>query len=102
MRLQKQTLIYAALASITSTPALASSEVDELRQQVESLQAQLNQTTSAVEGMMKQGSGSSSTTIGGYGELHYNNIETETGGVVTGKKNHFRPVCGFVSFGIHD
>ncbi len=101
MNQQKQTLICTALATLASTPALANNEVDELRQQVESLQNQLNQTTSAVEGMMKQGSGPSTTTIGGYGELHYNNIETETGGVVTGKSKDI-DFHRFVLFFNHD
>lgn len=101
MRSQKQALICAALASMTSLPALASSEVDDLRQQVETLQEQLNQTTSAVEGMMKQGASSNATTIGGYGELHYNNIETETGGVVTGTKKEI-DYHRFVLFFNHD
>jgi len=85
MNKQKQTLIYAAVTALISTPALASNELDQLKQQVETLQSQFNQTSTTVEGLMQQGS-SSATTIGGYGELHYNNIETETNGVVTGKK----------------
>ncbi len=86
MTIQKQHLIYAAAGILMSSPALASSEIDELKQQVESLQNQLDQTTSAVEQIMETGSNKNKTTIGGYGELHYNNITTETNGVVTGKK----------------
>jgi len=85
MNKKKHILISTAAASLLSTPVLASTELDQLKQQVETLQSQLNQTSTTVEGLMQQGS-ASATTIGGYGELHYNNIETETNGVVTGEK----------------
>ncbi len=85
MNKQKHILISTAAASLLSAPVLASTELDQLKQQVEILQSQLDQTSTTVEGLMQQGS-ASATTIGGYGELHYNNIETETNGLVTGEK----------------
>lgn len=91
---------YAVLAGLISTPTLAATEVEQLRQQVETLEDRLNQTTSAVEGMM-QGGGKSKTHIGGYGELHYNNIETEVNGVSTGTNKEI-DFHRFVLFFNHD
>jgi hypothetical protein len=99
--MQKQRLTHLILAALVSTPALADSEMDQLRQQVESLQAQLNQTASAVEGIMQQDSGTNATSVGGYGEMHYNNIETKTNGVVTGTNREI-DFHRFVLFFNHD
>jgi len=75
--------------------------MDQLRQQVETLQAQLDQTASAVEGIMQQDSDTNATSVGGYGEMHYNNIETKTNGVATGDNREI-DFHRFVLFFNHD
>ena len=89
----KKTLIASALLGLLATgSAAANSETDELRkiikQQQEvlkSLEKRLNETENRLEATATQvesNSGSSmfaNTTIGGYGELHYNNIDDKNG-----------------------
>ncbi|MCE9677719.1 OprO/OprP family phosphate-selective porin [Shewanella sp. AS1] len=88
----KKTLIAATLVSLlASQSAIASEETDALRKVIEEQQKVLNdlekrleqteqrveQTADAVEGT---GSEKSRTVIGGYGELHYNNITDNQSG----------------------
>lgn len=72
---------------LVSAPALAADE--DLRQEIESLKQQnkvimerLNATSEMLENSSsKSHHGSSNrTTIGGYGELHYNNLDNKTAG----------------------
>ena len=57
---------------LASSIALAAPSNDDLQKQIDELRAQLDATANAVE--TNAGSGSN-VSIGGYGELHYNNIE---------------------------
>lgn len=85
----KKTLIASALAALlTSNTAIASQEADELRQiiaeqqkvlallekRLDETDQKLNATADQMDINAEQGA-LSNTTIGGYGELHYNNYE---------------------------
>ena len=85
----KKTLITSALAALlTSNTAIASQEADELRQiiaeqqkvlallekRLDETDQKLNATADQMDINAEQGA-LSNTTIGGYGELHYNNYE---------------------------
>lgn len=82
----KKTLIAAALVSLfASQGAVASEETQELRKVIEQqqkvlkdLEKRLEETEKRVEQtadvVEESSSAKSATTIGGYGELHYNNI----------------------------
>jgi hypothetical protein len=76
MTQQKQTVICAVIAALTSTPILAADELETLQQQIETMQGQLDQTSSVVDKLLQNGAGSDATTLGGYGELHYNNLDS--------------------------
>ncbi|WP_350999742.1 porin [Shewanella sp. TB7-MNA-CIBAN-0143] len=88
----KKTLIAATLFSLlASNQAMASDETTELRQIIEQqqkvlkdLEKRLEQTEKRVETtadvVEATASSKSATTIGGYGELHYNNISNNQTG----------------------
>ncbi|QYK15001.1 OprO/OprP family phosphate-selective porin [Shewanella rhizosphaerae] len=88
----KKTLIAAALVSaFASQAAIASDETQELRKVIEQqqkvlkdLEKRLEQTEQRVEktadAVEESSSAKSATTIGGYGELHYNNITDNKSG----------------------
>ncbi|WP_298772434.1 porin [uncultured Shewanella sp.] len=83
----KKTILASALATLLSTPiAFAAEDTAELRKIIEQqqqvldeLERRLNETEKRVErtaDVVDESVGSkSATTIGGYGELHYNNIK---------------------------
>jgi hypothetical protein len=85
----KKTLIASALVALfTHTAASANEETAELRQVIaeqqkvlKALEARLNETEKRLESTSEQvetnSTSTSSTKIGGYGELHYNNIDGE-------------------------
>jgi hypothetical protein len=89
--MMKKSLIASALVGLfVSNVALANQETDELRKVIadqqkilESLEQRLDETDQKLNATADQidvGTGSSvfaHTTIGGYGELHYNNYEDE-------------------------
>ncbi|MCG9720989.1 porin [Shewanella sp. Isolate7] len=88
----KKTLIAAALVSaFASQAAIASDETQELRKVIEQqqkvlkdLEKRLEQTEQRVEktadAVEESSSAKSATTIGAYGELHYNNITDNKSG----------------------
>ncbi|CAM4058313.1 porin [Shewanella aquimarina] len=90
--MMKKTLIAAALVSaFASQAAIASDETQELRKVIEQqqkvlkdLEKRLEQTEQRVEktadAVEESSSAKSATTIGGYGELHYNNITDNKSG----------------------
>jgi hypothetical protein len=64
--------------------SIADSDVDDLRKTVDAqqkaidnLQRQLDATTSMIENSVSRSMGSADTSIGGYGELHYNNLDSK-------------------------
>lgn len=73
---RKKPLTISIITTLLSTPALADADIETLQQQVKTLQSQLEQTSSSVDSLMQKGSGQSATSIGGYGELHYNNLDS--------------------------
>ncbi len=73
---KKKPLVISMITALLSTPALANTDIESLQQQLKTLQLQLEQTSSSVDGLMQKGSGQSATSIGGYGELHYNNLDS--------------------------
>jgi hypothetical protein len=91
--MMKKTLIASALVALFATgTASANEETQELRKVIkeqqrilESLEKRLNETESRLEATAEQVETSSTssmfanTTIGGYGELHYNNIDNKQG-----------------------
>ncbi len=70
------------------------------QQDIKNLQAQVNELASQIEEQSKQAS-SSKTTIGGYGELHYNNLRTTEDGQADSDKKEF-DFHRFVLFVGHD
>lgn len=73
-------LIFSAVAATALTlgpvmQAVQAATAEELEQRVETLEQQLNAAVTAMESGGGQ-TGKSRTHIGGYGELHYNNIKT--------------------------
>lgn len=85
--MKRATPIALMVAGLLGTaPALASEqelrqEIDNLKQQNQTIMERLNATSemldSSQKGMGHHG-GSGRTTIGGYGELHYNNLSNNT------------------------
>lgn len=89
--MMKKTLIASALIGFfASNAAFANQETDELRKVIadqqkvlESLERRLNETDQKLNATADQVDGSaqesmfSNTTIGGYGELHYNNYDKQ-------------------------
>lgn len=73
---KKKPLAISMITALLSTPALANTDIESLQQQLKTLQLQLEQTSSSVDNLMQKGSGRSDTTIGGYGEMHYNNLDS--------------------------
>ena len=86
----KKSIIATALMSLLATNAMAAEETQELREVIaeqqkilQSLEKRLNETESRLEATADQIDENASanpfanTTIGGYGELHYNNYEDE-------------------------
>lgn len=53
--------------------------IKQQQKQLETLEAQMEATASQVESTMASSGSSSKTSIGGYGELHYNNLNGEGG-----------------------
>lgn len=71
----KQTALYSTLAAILCTPmaaVAADSELESLKQRIIQLEQKLDATAEAVDNQSSKGS--SATKIGGYGEMHYNNL----------------------------
>ena len=74
----RRTYPSALLLTALTLPTAAQSEdgeLNELRQRVDALEAQLEATASAIENGMGT-AGASDTTLGGYGELHYNQLDS--------------------------
>ncbi len=71
--MKMKTMTIAATLSLAAGPHAGAATVEELEQQVKELNTRLNSVTTAVERGM--GAGTGATTIGGYGELHYNRLE---------------------------
>lgn len=85
--------ISAVFAPTIVVPAFAASDIDELRTIVEAQQDQLDAL------MQARGSVSNKTTMGGYGELHYNNL---TNGMAGGKDKKEVDFHRFVLFFGHE
>ena len=88
MKASKQllTLIFTCILAIPSTYAANETSVKELHKllkeqqnHLKNLEAQIEATASQVESNVESSSKDSKTTIGGYGELHYNNLNGEGG-----------------------
>lgn len=73
---KKKPLAISIITALFSTAALADAQLDDLQQQIKTLQSQLEQTSSSVDSLMQKGSGQGATSIGGYGEMHYNNLDS--------------------------
>ncbi|MDG4812877.1 porin [Hydrogenovibrio sp. 3SP14C1] len=67
MKLKKISFLVGALLASQSAMAASNPEIEELRQQINALAQQVEDSKS---------SSKSNTSIGGYGELHYNNLKT--------------------------
>lgn len=73
---RKNSLTISIITALFSSAALADAQLEALQQQVNTLQSQLEQTSSSVDNLMQKGSSQGATSIGGYGELHYNNLDS--------------------------
>lgn len=100
-------LLTAMSLTALSTAALAQPTIEELSQALKQQQAEIEALKSASKKQEERlemaadsmGSGSASkTTIGGYGELHYNDLNGENGGKDTNKIDFHR----FVLFVAHE
>ena len=85
----KKTLGLVSL--LASSVAMAAPSNDELQQQIDQLRAQLEATADAVENTAT----GSAVSIGGYGELHYNNLEDQKGNSDSDKIDFHRYVLFF-------
>ncbi|MCW9046762.1 MAG: porin [Gammaproteobacteria bacterium] len=73
----RKTLIAATIATtLTSTGSFAA-DLDSLQKQIDELKAENSQILANLESTSDSTSYSSATTIGGYGELHYNNLSSD-------------------------
>lgn len=78
MSLKKTILLFSTLLASQNAAAITDFELDQLRQQINALAQQVEKTSESPQ---------STTTIGGYGELHYNNLKTtQTGQADSAKK----------------
>lgn len=78
MKLKKISLLISTLLASQTAMAISESEMTELRQQVNALAQQVEDSKISTP---------STTSIGGYGELHYNNLTTsQTGQADSTKK----------------
>ncbi|MEN8171094.1 MAG: porin [Pseudomonadota bacterium] len=82
----KRPLIAAILMSPLSAIAATQPEINQLQQQVSELEQRIEALGDATDARPM---GSSPTTIGGYGELHYNNLENQLVGGTDKKEIDF-------------
>lgn len=73
---KKKSLTISIITAVFSGAALADAQLDDLQQQIKTLQSQLEQTSSSVDSLMQKGTSQGATSIGGYGEMHYNNLDS--------------------------
>ena len=95
-------LVFACILAMPSSYAASETSVKELhkllkeqQKQLKNLEAQIEATASQVESNAESSSKDSKTTIGGYGELHYNNLNGEGGASDTDKIDFHRFVLFF-------
>ncbi|MBN4080429.1 inverse autotransporter beta domain-containing protein [Beggiatoa alba] len=84
-------------AAILSLPAVANASEADLQKQIDELKIRLEATTEVIEAS----SGKSKTQIGGYGEMHYNNLSGE-GGASDKKELDFHRFVMFFSHEFSD
>jgi len=77
MKLKKISFLVGALLASQTAMAASNPEIEELRQQINALAQQVEDS---------KASSKSNTTIGGYGELHYNNLKTTQPGQADSEK----------------
>ncbi len=76
-------VLYAALSGMSQAAAGAgNSEMDSLRQRLDELEQRLEATAEMLETQPREGGhgGRGQTTLGGYGELHYRNLDNQRKG----------------------
>ena len=78
LNLSKCALAVSAVLAAGNAAADDQQELKELRQRLETLEQRTEATAQRVE--QSETAGPSRTTIGGYGELHYNNLENQLAG----------------------
>ncbi len=89
-------LAVAGLIPVAQADDNMRKEIDALKKQNAEIMERLDATVSAMES--RSGGGSSQTRIGGYGELHYNNLENKANGSKKDEVDFHR----FVLFFGHD
>jgi len=76
-----KTLISVSIAATLTSTGVFAADLNSLQKQIDELKAENQQILASLEpssDMSKEGHGSSgNTTIGGYGELHYNNLSSD-------------------------
>jgi len=83
MKLDKALLASITLASSTlfAAPAMAADDKDAIWSAIKSLEEKVEMTADAMDsdsaGKHGHGTSSGKTTIGGYGEMHYNNLDSK-------------------------
>ncbi len=97
MKYRVKAVIAAALTT-TAMPTLAASEIDELRSIVEAQQDQIDALSKKRSGGFDLGK----TSIGGYGELHYNNLENKKVGGSDKKQMDFHRFVLFINHEFSD
>ncbi|KAF0193110.1 MAG: phosphate-selective porin O and P [Gammaproteobacteria bacterium] len=96
MKYQKKLIWSAVAATVFATGSLA--QAASMEDRVKNLEEQMNATTHAMES--RGGGGAGNTHLGGYGEMHYNSIHTDTpAGTATKREIDFHR---FVLFFGHD
>lgn len=72
------TLALTATGQVAAADSETQTRVERLERQVQTLEKQLNATADMLDNS-NLGQGASKTHVGGYGEIHYNNLESDDG-----------------------
>jgi len=100
-----KTIIGASIAMALASTGTLAADLDDLQKQLDELKAENNEILSRLEGSSgssAEGHGSSgNTTVGGYGELHYNNLSSDLDGTDT-KEIDFHRFVLFIGHEFND
>jgi len=86
----------AIATSTTSLPVMAASDIDELRAIVDAQQDEIDALKKSSSGL------GGNTTLGGYGELHYNNLDNQLDGGSDKKQIDFHRFVLFINHEFSD
>lgn len=73
----RKTLIGASIATILTSSSAFAVDLESLQKQIDELKAENSEILASLDDTSGSMTKSSATTIGGYGELHYNNLSSD-------------------------